>query len=244
MTAGAGRRMANGLRTYLRPDGRCVVRPNDRWTAEHVRRALEYGRAHGVTVITHLADERTDEQRVLVDGGFSPTRREAIVEIQLDEALAAIVDAPLPEGIAVISAADADADRLRRLDDELRDDVPGTSGWRSTPEEFASDNFGDPAFNPQTYLVAVERDTGEYIGLVRVWMHSAGPRIGMFGVRRAHRRRGIASTLLAQCLRAAREAGHATATTAVDETNDASRGLLERIGARRIGTSIELALRP
>jgi hypothetical protein len=43
----------------------------------------------------------------------------------------------------------------------------------------ADDTFRTPAFNPATYLVAVEEDTGEYIGLVRIWMNRSGPRIGM-----------------------------------------------------------------
>jgi RimJ/RimL family protein N-acetyltransferase len=142
--------------------------------------------------------------------------------------------------LAVISAADADRDRLRLLDDALRDDIPGTKGWRSTPEEFVNDNFGGSDFDPRTYLVAVDESTGEYIGLVRVWMNSRGPRIGMFGVVRPHRRRGITLALLARCLRAAREAGYGTATSNYDEGNDASRGVFHRLGATQVGRTVEL----
>lgn len=79
-------------------------------------------------MITQVAADRADELRVLVDAGFAAARREVTVEVDLDEALAAIGDARLSAGVAAISAADADTERLRLLDDALRDDIPGTSG--------------------------------------------------------------------------------------------------------------------
>jgi RimJ/RimL family protein N-acetyltransferase len=228
------------MRTHRRPDGRFVVWPNGAWTPDQAQWAVDFARTHGVTVITHLATDRTDAQRILADAGFTATRREVTVEVNLDEALDAIGDARLPAGVAVISAADADRDRLRLLDDTLRDDVPGTDGWRSTPQEFADDNFGDSEFDPRTYLVAVDERTGEYIGLVRVWMDPRRPRIGMFGVVRGHRRRGLMLALLAACLAAARESGHGAATSNHDETNEASRGVFHRLRAREVGSTVEL----
>ena len=192
-------------------------------------------------MIVHLAEDRTEEARILTDAGFVAARREVIVEVDLDQALAAIEDAPPPQGVGVIPATDADLERLRILDDKLRGDVPGTAGWRSTPAEFAEETFDSQAFNPATYLVAVEERTGEYIGLVRIWMNRAGPRIGMFGVLRPHRRRGITLGLLARCLVAARELGHRKATSEFDETNEASKGVFERLNARQTGTAIEFA---
>jgi len=206
--------------------------------------AVEYARSAGVTVIAHLAEDRADEARVFADAGFTPARREVKVEVDLDQALAAIGDPPLLRGVAAISAAEADLERLRLLDAALRDEIPGTAGWRSTPTEFAEETFDRPAFNPATYLVAVEELTGDYIGLVRVWMNRAGPRIGMFGVLPGHRRRGITLALLARCLLAARELGYRTATSEYDETNEASRGVFERLGARQTGNVIEFAADP
>ena len=219
-----------------------MVWPNGRWTPDQARWAADYARSNGVTVITHVAADQTDESRILVDAGFAAARREVTVEVNLDEALAAIGDARLPAGVSAISAADADVERLRLLDDALRDDIPGTAGWRSTPEEFADDNFGDSAFDHRTYLVAV--DEGGYIGLVRVWMNRTVPRIGMFGVLPTHRRRGITLALLARCLRVARDEGHRAAISEFDETNEASSGVFTRLGARQTGSTTELALKP
>jgi RimJ/RimL family protein N-acetyltransferase len=221
-----------------------VAWPTGRWTPDQARWAVDLARSNGVTVIVHIESDRADELRILAEAGFTPARREVKVEVDLDTALAAIGNARLPPGVAAISAADADADRLRLLDDALRDDIPGTAGWRSTPAEFAAETFDPPAFNPATYLVAVDEGTGKYIGLVRIWMNRAGPRIGMFGVLRAHRRRGITLALLARCLLTAREAGHRTTTSEYDETNDASRGVFARLGARQTGTTMELATEP
>jgi RimJ/RimL family protein N-acetyltransferase len=218
-----------------------VVFPTAAWTSDQARWAVEFALSSGLTVITHVSADRVDELRILADAGFTTARREVKVEVDLEAALASIRDAHLPPGVGVISAADADVDRLRELDDALRDDIPGTDGWHSTPEEFADETFSVPAFNPATYLVAVKEDTGAYIGLVRIWMNRSGPRIGMFGVLRAHRRRGITLTLLARCLVAVRDAGHGTVTSEYDQENKASAGIFERLGARQTGSTMELA---
>jgi GNAT superfamily N-acetyltransferase len=232
------------VRTHRRPDGRIVVFPTAPWTSDQARWAAQFARSKGVSVITHISADRVDELGILADAGFTVARRDVNVEVDLDEALANIGAARLPPGVVAISAAEADVDRLRVLDDALRDDIPGTDGWRSTPGEFADETFRTPAFNPATYSVAVEEDTGEYIGLVRIWMNRSGPRIGMFGVLPAHRRRRIALALLARCLIAARAAGHRTAISEYDETNQASARLFERLGAHRMGCTLELASEP
>ena len=232
------------VRTHRRPDGRVVVFPIAPWTPDQANWAVRFARNKGVSVITHISADRVDELRILADAGFTSARREVKVEVDLDKALATTGGARLPPGVAAISAADADVDRLRVLDDALRDDIPGTRGWRSTPEEFAGETFSAPAFNPATYLVAVQEGTGEYIGLVRIWMNRSGPRIGMFGVLRAHRRRGIALALLARCLFAARDIGHRTATSDYDETNEASGGVFRRLGAHQTGSTLEFASGP
>jgi hypothetical protein len=129
------------MQTHRRPDGRVVALPTAPWTSDEARSAVELARSEGVSVITHISADRVDELRILADAGFTAARREVKVEVDLDRALASIGDARLPPGVAAISVADADVDRLRLLDDALRDDIPGTGGWRSTPEEFADGTF-------------------------------------------------------------------------------------------------------
>lgn len=182
---------------------------------------------------------RRTSYRALVEGGFLVARREAVVELDLDRAMDVLASARMPDGIEVRRVDGVDVDELRRLDDELRDDVPGTAGWRSSPEEFAGDTFDDPAFNPGTYPVAVDAASGALIGLVRVWMNPDAPRIGMMGVRRSHRRRGIVSALLREALGAARALGATRAVSEYDVTNVAS-ATFARMGAARVGELVEL----
>ena len=131
---------------------------------------------------------------------------------------------------------------MRHLDDALRQDVPGAEGWKWDPVDFNEETFGFD-FDPATYLVAVDVPSGEYIGLVRVWKNPGRPRLGLIAVLPACRRRGLASLLLARAFRVLHERGTKEVTAEVDDTNAPSGSLMSKIGARRIGGSVEL-MRP
>jgi RimJ/RimL family protein N-acetyltransferase len=236
--------MSTGISDVLRPDGRLLVRSAEAWTSEAAADAAELAKRRRVPALAHIHEQNSAEHAVLIAAGFAESRRQAVVAIPLERALAALRGAALPAGVDLRSAADVDEDRLRLLDDELRQDVPGTSGWRSTPEEFRDHTFADPDFDPRTYLVAVDRDSDDYLGLVRVWMTPRGPRLGMVGVRRERRRQGIASALVANALEAVEATGATEVTMEYDLENVASRTLAERLGARRLGTEVELVYEP
>jgi GNAT superfamily N-acetyltransferase len=146
-----------------------------------------------------------------------------------------------PAGYRLISAAESDVDRLFAVDGALRrHDVPATAGWGDDPAEFRQRTFSDPAFDPDTYLIAVEAATGDYVGLVRIWATSSGPYLGLVGVLPAHRRRGLATALLTAALGALHRRGHAEARCEVDETAAAANALMARLDARRVGGTIEV----
>ena len=236
--------MSTRVSDIVRPDGRCLVRCAGGWTPEAAAEAAGLTERRGALAVTHVDEQATAELAALTEAGFVVARRDAHVVFAVEQALDALGEAGLPAGVSVRSAADVDEDRLRLLDDELRQDVPGSSGWRSTPEEFREHTYADPAFDPRTYLLAVDSGGGELLGLVRIWMNPAGPRLGMVAVKRGHRRRGIASALLAQALRAVHATGAAEVTTEYDLTNAASRALFESMGARRVRTVLELVYVP
>jgi ribosomal protein S18 acetylase RimI-like enzyme len=134
-------------------------------------------------------------------------------------------------------------DRLRELDDQLKQDVPGADGWRWDRQGFRAETYDAPDFDPATYLVAVEQATGRYAGLARVWNRPSGPRLGLVGVARPYRRRGLARSLLAQAFAVLHRRGEPEVVAEVDVTNTASNSLLTSLGARRTGGSLEL-IRP
>lgn len=148
-----------------------------------------------------------------------------------------------PPGIGLVTADEVDADRLRELDDLLRQDVPGTGGWRWEPEDFRDETWRSPHFDPRLYVVAVDEADGAYVGIARVWLRAAGPHLGLIGVRREYRRRGIASALLARVFGVLAARGIAEVTTEIDVTNLASRATIEPLGARVVGETVELVRR-
>lgn len=236
--------MSSSVRSVVRPDGRCLVRPHGRWSPRAAAEAVGIASELGLPALAHLDADAHDEYVILARAGFTDSRTEARVVVDVAGALAMLRDAEVPAGVALRSAADVDEGHLRLLDDELRADVPGTSGWRSTAEEFRANTFEDPAFDGTTYLVATADASGEHLGLVRVWMNRGRPRLGLVGVRRGHRRRGIASALLRRSFEAVRAAGEREVEAGYDVDHEGSRALAARLGARRFGTTIELLYEP
>jgi ribosomal protein S18 acetylase RimI-like enzyme len=229
---------AGAVRAFLRPDNRWFV-------------AFEHGRGDSdrsllAAVAANLgadlyatADDRDDEGLDrLARLGFTVHRRESSYVIPVGPTAG-----EEPEGIVIISAANADEDDLRRLDDTLRQDVPGTAGWTWDPGDFREETFDSAEFDPATYLVAVDVDSARYVGLVRVWNSPGRPRLGLIGVTRAYRRRGLARALLARAFGVLHQRGRTEVTAEADDTNIASMSLLLGLGARREGGSVEFIRR-
>jgi ribosomal protein S18 acetylase RimI-like enzyme len=209
------------VRSWVRPDGRRFV----------------VGEPDGELPAGELfadADE-ADTGRVAALGrlGFVPHRRE--LELVLPTRLPAVA---APPGVRALRADVLVEETLRLLDDELRQDVPGTDGWRWHANDFHRETYDSPHFDPAVYLVA-EAD-GEPAGICRVWLRPEGPKLGFIGVRRALRRHGIARWLIGEAFAVLDARGEPEARTTVDETNVASRTLLERLGSRTVGSSLEL----
>ena len=219
---------------WVRPDRRRWLEFRD--CAPEAYPALAAAVPGAVYVTIDAADDRTRE--ALLDGGFVVHRAEDDYVIPTDPARTGLADVRIPPGITFVSAADVDVDVLRRLDDALRQDVPGADGWCWTPEEFAAETFG-PDFDPATYLVAVTAD-GRHVGLVRVWWRQTGPRLGLIAVAGSHRRQGLAKALLAQVFAIAHQRGRTHVTAEADVTNVASQTLLTSLGGRRVGGTVEL----
>lgn len=218
------------MRAFVRPDDRCALYFGD---AELDARGPLLDAA--IAALPRDLYTEADESAPLdaeTTRGFTITRREHLYVLPT-----AVPDRALPPGIHVISAADADGARWAALDDALREDVPGSAGWHNDPETFAAGAVADPQFDANTYLIAVDTATDDYVGLVRVWRTTTGPRLGLIATDRDHRRIGLATALLRRAFATVTES---EARCEVDQTNIASNALLTGLGARRVGGSVEL----
>lgn len=228
------------VRAFLRPDNRWFV-AFDTCRADSYQPLLA-ALAGNIDAELYTTARDTDEQGLnrLAQLGFTASRRESSYLMPTDPAATGLDAVPEPEGIVIISAADADEEQLRVLDDALRQDVPGTAGWKWDPGDFREETFDSDQFDPATYLVAVDTDSCDYIGLVRVWNGPGRPRLGLVGVSRPYRRRGLARALLARAFGVLHERGQTAVTAEADDANPASRSLLLRLGARRQAGFVEV----
>lgn len=231
---------------------RSVHRPDRRWFI-----ALDYWRDDvGETLLKAIDEDLRADLYTTIDGadgaqielwsahGFTINRRQNDYLIPTDPEVTGLRGAAPPTGFKLRSAASVDETRLRALDEVLREDVPGTDGWVNDPQEFHEYTFHPGQFDPETYQVAVHEATHDLAGLARIWMgEEVRPRLGLIGVVAAHRRRGLARSLLAAAFAPLHERGLPEVTTEADATNAASIGVLTGIGARRTGGTVELLRR-
>lgn len=147
-----------------------------------------------------LDDAEYDALDACAQAGFTVHRRESCYKIPADPAVTGLAGAVLPAGPGVRSAAGADITWLRLPGDALRQDVPGSAGWRWDAGQFRAETFSS-FVDPAAYLVAAGRASGQHAGLVRICRNRAGPRPGLIathhggvtelsraGLRRARRR--------------------------------------------------------
>ncbi|GAA1914456.1 hypothetical protein GCM10009716_24920 [Streptomyces sodiiphilus] len=236
-TAWQDGRAVGSMDRLVRPDGRCFLLPGT-CPPRVLGRLLDAATAATGTDL-YIEADGPEDLGPLEARGFVVHRREH------HYALPVRADGPsLPPGYDVIGADAADPEPLRLLDDRLRQDVPGTAGWRNDPASFARDLKADPGFDPALYLVALEARTGEYAGLVRVWIREGRPpRLGLIGVLPDRRGRGLAGALLGRVSGVLHARGVPEMVCEVDETNSASNRLMAAVGARRTGGSVELIRR-
>jgi GNAT superfamily N-acetyltransferase len=231
--------VAGEVSARLRPDNRWFVY-FDTWRADACPPLADaVARDLGRNLYVTLEDAEFDALDACARAGFAVHRRESYYRIPTDPAVTGLAGAVLPAGLDILSAADADITRLRLLDDALRQDVPGCEGWRWDAGHFRAETFSS-FFDPATYLIAVDRASGQYAGLVRIWRSRAGPRLGLIATLTQHRRHGVARALLGQAFTVLAARGDTSVVGEVDDTNVASLSLLTGLGARRYGGNVEL----
>lgn len=245
-------RVSPGL-TWRAVDGAGVVgavtaflRPDNRWFAwfdscrADAYRPLLAAVAGNVGGDLYAVADEADAQAAgtFTDLGFAENRREGNYLIPTDPGRTGLAGVSVPDETVIISAAAADEDDLRLLDEALRRDVPGSDGWAWDPGDFHAETFGDD-FDPATYLVAADTRGGGYIGLARIWIGPGTPRLGLIAVLPAYRRRGVARALLGRAFGVLHERGQAEVSAEIDDTNTAPLRLLGGMGALRKSGIVE-----
>lgn len=133
---------------------------------------------------------------------------------------------------------------LYELDWLLFQDVPmGLTLTKRSFEQWVKDELDDPSLRPELSFVAVDPTrndplTGPYVGYSTIGWNAAGnyAYIGMTGVRREDRGRGIAKALKVAAMRALHAAGGGEIKTFNDSLNKAMLGMNEALGFKRTAT--------
>ena len=224
-----------------RPDGRLFV-SIDAWHGAVFDRLAEAMLADLPTPLHTLVDETDHDlmshwERV----GFAVRRREWEYLVPTDPQVTGLDAVRPPSGVRIVPAGEAEEGLLRALDRTVRAQVEAAVGWQEMPAEVLPRPDGTTVVDVSKYAVAARSD--EYVGLLRLAPVPRQPRIGLVAVRAEQHRCGIARALLAQVLGSLHRAGVRAASADVNESNRAATALFEGLGARRVGSNLELVLR-
>lgn len=158
------------------------------------------------------------------------------------------------EGVELHSVADLAADpqrdrRLWELDWRLFQDVPMGNPLTKRPlGAWVRQELEDPTFAPDLSFVAVRPEvedplTGPYVGYSTLMRTPGGPYvIGMTGVRREDRGRGVAKALKVAAMRALAGRGGGEIRTMNDPPNAAMLGMNRALGFRQVRTHFRYEL--
>lgn len=237
-----GDEITGAVSTLVRPDRRVFLsfKGSDRSSTTPLATAVRQDVGRPVHTLVDAAD--AEGIAALVNAGFENELVTERFEIRFDAALHWLRRAWVPTGMTIRQADAVDEGRLFTLDNTLRQDLAGCDGWRGDPDLFHEELTDAPPFVPAAYLVGVDRDNGEYVGLVRVWRNPAGPRLGLIGVLRQYRNTSIAVALLAQALTAASGWGYDTFITETSPANPITYPRLRRLGEASLGRFLQMRL--
>lgn len=161
-----------------------------------------------------------DQRARLEHRGFRVTRRYAqLVRPTMDD----IADLPIPAPMEIRPIDPSDREMHRRVFEADARAFADSYGQEATSEAQWEAFIGSPIFDPSLWRVAFDGDA--IAGQILNFMLDAEPdgsRLGMteaISVQPEYRRRGLARALLAESLRAVRDAGATRAGLGVDTAN-------------------------
>ncbi|MBA2695482.1 MAG: GNAT family N-acetyltransferase [Ornithinimicrobium sp.] len=231
-------------RAWLRPDRRCVVRLPSELPDVWGDLAAALAQDAGVPLLASAPAHDDNQSAALSGAGFRRTRLEQHWLIRVAPALDRLTRLRIgrrPEddvSYDLVSARHTDLTALCALDNQIRQDIPGTSGWAGTVTEMA-ESLDDGQFDPALYVVARRQSDGAHVGLVRVWNRSPHPRVGCLGVVASLRRTSLCLRLVLAVGTELRLRGVEAVTTETDVHNAASHTLVRRMGGQPTGLTAQ-----
>ena len=197
---------------------------------DHVLAQLADKKLDGLVIETR--EDRPERVKFLQENGFTQTMRYPISALDVDnfdfEQYEDKIQAILDSGIEIVSVAQMQKENpdtwqkiYYDLDCELAQDVPMPDEYVPDPiEVFGRYVFENPLFIPEAAFFA--RDGERYVGMSDLWKDAGNDKrlnIGLTGVVRSHRRRGLATVLKVYATRFAKEYGAKTIKTDNEENN-------------------------
>lgn len=223
------------LRAIRRPDGHWFVRlPQEHPDAWPTLVAAATQGGCGTLIVSRPADQDDACGRALRRAGFLPVRAETLWRLPV----AAIPTIAVRAGHEFVSVTELAPEDVAVLDNAIRDDIPGTSGWHGTGAQL-TESLDDPDFDPALYLIARHPRTGSLDGLVRVWNRHPEPRLGCIGVTSPWRRTSLALALLQNIAATLQARGVTHITAETDQTNRSSHLMALNHGGTDVGRSVE-----
>jgi GNAT superfamily N-acetyltransferase len=185
------------------------------------------------------------EAREDEDGYVDYLVRRGYVEVERQKAVALdlAVHEPeprfVPDGIEIANRRPEHAPAMYQTWLEAKADIPGLeSGFVAAYDDWHAFEIARPSRDPSLAFVALAG--GTVVGYASADLLGETGYHGITGVRRSHRRRGIARALKLHQIAAAKALGLATLVTESEERNEPMRRLNESLGYRPIPGSIVL----
>ena len=223
--------------TWLRPDDRMFVEFECHEISAYAPLTEAAAAAHARPLYTMVDEDDRTGVVALRAAGFHTDLVIERFRVTFDAALDWFGGAA-PAGFRIDPADVVDEARLFSLDNAIRNDVPGTDGWRGDWAWFRQELTEAPPFDADAYPVAIDEANGEYVGLARIWRNPDGPKFGLVGVLRQYRGTPVAAALLDRALTAASAWGHDTFTVETSPASTRIYKLLVELNAERIGRSL------
>lgn len=167
-------------------------------------------------------------ERFLLARGFEHARTVVVSAVDPRSASTAVEPAP---GYRLVPFADADIERLHRLDREVSGDTPGEAeGYEHSFEEWRRELVDHPDFAAEGSFAVLQGDEPVGWSALSADLATGRGRNEGTGTARAHRGRGLATLAKVAQLRWAAEAGITRVITDNDETNAAMLAINRRLG--------------